>query len=925
MPAPRLVLIDGSGYIFRAFFALPPLNRPDGLPVGAVYGFSQMLHRLMQDMPDDDLVVVFDAGHVTFRNEMYDQYKANRAEPPDELKPQFPLVREAARAFGVPVVELENYEADDVIATYVRLARDHGQDVLIVSSDKDLMQLIGPGVQMYDPMKARPIDVDEVRERYGVAPERMGDLLALAGDSSDNVPGVPGIGPKTAAQLLAEYGDLETLLARAGEIKQPKRREALLAHTENARLSRRLVALHADAPVPIPVEELKRPQPETARLRAFLMENGFKQLLERVERERAAAPSGAAAVEPVPDESQDAPASAPTRPRPAGIPETAEAVTLTSLDALDAVLAEAEALGVLGIDVETDALSVSDSALIGVALAVRPGRGYYLPLGHVDAFGQKREGQIGLDDALARMAPVLADPAVLKVGHNLKYDIAVLARYGLALTPVDDTLLLAYVLEGGRWGHGMDDLAPRHLARETIKYADVAGRGKAQIRFDQVEIDKASAYAAEDAEIALCLHCVFQPRLLAERQVALYEAVDRPIVPIVSEMEARGVRVDAPFLRELSREFTGRMAELEAKAHQQAGMAFNLGSPKQLGDVLFGSLGLQAGRKTATGAQATGADVLEQLALEGHELPRTILDWRQLQKLTRTYTDALVEEVSPRTGRVHTSYALAATSTGRLSSSDPNLQNIPIRTDEGRKIRRAFVPAEGHVLVSADYSQIELRILAAMADIGPLKEAFALGTDVHAVTASQMFAVPVDQVGGELRRSAKMINYGIVYGIGAFGLAQRLGIPRETARDYIASYFTRYPGIREYMDRTKAEARKDGFVRTLFGRRCWIVEIDSKIAWKRAGAERAAINAPIQGTAADIMKKAMIRVRRRLDRSNLGAHMLLQVHDELLFEVAEDRAPAVQDLVRAEMAGVVDLSVPLEVEVGQGRNWDEAH
>ncbi|WGF88154.1 DNA polymerase I [Marinivivus vitaminiproducens] len=924
VPPPRLVLIDGSGYIFRAFFALPPLNRPDGLPVGAVYGFSQMLHRLMVDMPDDDLVVIFDAGSETFRNELYADYKANRDEPPPELVPQFPLVREAARAFGLPVLEMEGYEADDLIATYARLGREVGQEVLIVSSDKDLMQLIQPGIAMYDPMKARAIDDDEVMARYGVTPDKVGDLLALAGDSSDNVPGVPGIGPKTAAQLLNAYGDLETLLARAGEIKQPKRRENLLANAEIARLSRKLVTLCEDAPVPVPVADLKRPTPDLAKLRAFLESNGFRNLVNRIMEAPAVAASAGAPVQPAPGGNGTAAPDTDAPPQPVQATD-AKAITLDSLEALDRVLDAAKDAGHLSFDIETSSLSVARAELVGVALAVRPGEGYYLPVGHKDAFGQKRDGQVGLEDALERLRPVLADPSVLKIGHNLKYDLAVMRRYGVTVAPVDDTLLLSYVLDGTRHNHGMDNLAQLHLGCETIHYEDVAGKGKAQIPFAEVEIDKATAYAAEDAEVTLRLHQRFKPRLVTERQMTLYERIERPMVPVIAAIEATGVRVDVEVLRSLSVEFKSRMVELEAKAHEQAGHAFNLGSPKQLGDVLFGSMGLQSARKTATGAFATGANVLEDLAAQGHELARTVLDWRQLQKLTRTYTDALIEQAQPDTGRVHTSYSLAATTTGRLSSSDPNLQNIPIRTSEGRKIRRAFVPQDGYVLMSADYSQIELRILAAMAGIEPLKAAFADDVDVHKVTASQMFNIPVEQLDPDMRRNAKTINYGIIYGIGAYGLAQRLGIPRDVARDYIATYFTQYPGIRDYMDRTKAVAREQGYVETLFGRRCIVAEIASKNAAHRAGAERAAINAPIQGTAADIMKLAMTRVFDRLVNGNLDARLLLQVHDELLFEVPEDQVDATASIVRDVMEAVVTLDVPLVVDVGTGANWDEAH
>ena len=903
--AKRLVLVDGSGYIFRAFFALPPMTRPDGTPVNAVFGFANMLFKLMQERSGDDLVVVLDAGSTSFRNELFDAYKANRDEPPPELRPQFALVREAARAFGLPVVEREGYEADDLIAAYAKRARAAGEPVTVVSSDKDLMQLVGDGVEMWDPMKQKGIGRDEVIERFGVGPELVRDALALIGDTSDNVPGVPGIGPKNAAQLLTEFGSLEGLLGNLDRIKQPKRRENLERNAEQARLSYRLVCLDDAAPLPLGLEELRRRPFEPQELLAFLHANGFRSLAGRIEQLAGAAEA------------------ARTERRETGARRFRAVTTLAELDA---VLARAVERGLLALDTETTSLLPARARLVGVCLAVEAGEGWYVPLAHVDEFGQPRDGQLDLGEVVARLRPVLVDPSVLKVGHNVKYDIGVLAKHGLEVAPVDDTMLLSYALHGASHGHGMDELAQRYLDYQPTPYEAVCGKGASRIGFAEVAIDKATAYAAEDAEVTLGLWEALRPRLLAERMVGVYETLDRPIVPIVAAMEARGIKVDAQRLRHLSADFTQRMAERELEAYRLAGRSFNLGSPKQLGEVLFDELGLGgAGRKTKTGAYATGAEVLEELALQGHELPRVVLDWRQLQKLTRTYTDALVEQIDPATGRVHTSFSLAATSTGRLSSNDPNLQNIPIRTEEGRKIREAFVPEAGHLLVSADYSQIELRLLADMADIRPLKEAFAGGVDVHAVTASQMFGVPVDKVGGDLRRSAKTINYGIVYGIGAFGLAQRLGIPHAKAKEHIESYFERYPGIRAYMDKAKAEAREKGYVRTIWGRRCYVPEINAKIPARRAYAERAAINAPVQGTAADIMKRAMVRVWRALRRELPEARMLLQVHDELVLEAPEGLADAVAAVVRPAMQGAAELSVPLEVEIGSGRTWQEAH
>lgn len=905
IPDKRLVLIDGSGYIFRAFFALPPMTRGDGTPVNAVFGFANMLFRLMQDRPGDDLVVVFDAGRTSFRNDLYEAYKANREEPPPELRPQFALVREAARAFGLPVVEVEGYEADDMIAAYAKAARAAGEPVVVVSSDKDLMQLVADGVEMWDPMKQKSIGREEVVEKFGVGPELVRDALALIGDTSDNVPGVPGIGPKNAAQLLAEFGSLEGLLANLDRIKQPKRRENLQANAEIARLSYRLVCLDDEAPLPFGLEEARRRPFDPRHLLAFLQENGFKSLTSRIE--QLAETAEATRVE------QRANGERQWR-------------TVTAMADLDAVLARAVETGVLAIDTETTSLDLGKAKLVGVCLAVQEGEGFYVPLAHIDEFGKRRDGQLDLPEVLERLRPVLTDPSVLKIGHNIKYDLGVLMRYGLEMSPVDDTMLISYVLNGASHGHGMDELAQRYLDYATIPFEAVCGKGAGQICFDEVTIEKATHYAAEDAEVTLRLWRLLKPRLLEERMLTVYETLERPIVPVIAEMERRGIKVDAQRLRRLSAEFTQRMAGLEDEAYKLAGRSFNLGSPKQLGEVLFDELGLGgAGRKTKTGAYATGVEVLEELVAQGHALPKVILDWRQLQKLTRTYTDALVEQIDEDTGRVHTSFSLAATTTGRLSSTDPNLQNIPIRSEEGRKIREAFVPEEGHLLVSADYSQIELRILADMAGIQTLKDAFANDIDIHAVTASQMFGVPVDKVGGDLRRSAKTINYGIVYGIGAFGLAQRLGIPQAKAKEYIESYFRQYPGIRDYMDKAKAEAREKGFVRTLYGRRCYVPEINAKIPSRRAYAERAAINAPIQGTAADIMKRAMVRVWRTLKRELPEARMLLQVHDELVFEVPEKLVGDVKALVTPVMEGAAELSVPLVVEVGAGRTWDEAH
>ncbi|MEL6961174.1 MAG: DNA polymerase I [Pseudomonadota bacterium] len=904
---PRLLLIDGSGYIFRAYFALPPLTDKIGTPVGAVFGFCNMLFKLAQDRPGEQMIVVFDKGSHSFRNEMYADYKANRDEPPEDLRPQFPLVRDAAAAFGVPVVELEGYEADDIIATYAKQAAVDGRPVTIVSSDKDLMQLIGDGVEMFDPMKAKDIGPDEVMAKFGVEPAKVRDVLALAGDSSDNVPGVPGIGPKTAAQLLEQFGDLEGLLAGAETIKQPKRRQNLIENADLARLSYQLVGLCEETPLPNRLDEIETVDVDYAKLLEFARAYNFNTLSKRLE---ALIESGGG----VPGHAGQ------TKSSPDGT-----YVTINEMAVLDAWLARAKDKGILAIDTETTSLDVMAAELVGVCLAIEEGEGAYIPIGHKDDFGQAIGGQLDRDMVIERLRPILVDPSILKVGHHLKYDLGILARAGLELTPYDDTLVLSYVVDGTQHGHGMDELAELHFDHQTIHFEDLCGKGKNQITFDRVPIEKASEYAAEDADITLRLHGLLKRQLIEARRTSVYETLERPLVAILDKMERRGIKVDRTVLRQLSSDFTKRMKELEVTAHQQAGHEFNLGSPKQLGEVLFDEIGIPGGKKTKAGGYQTGAEILESLAAQGHELPSTVLAWRQLQKLTGTYTDSLIKEISDADGRVHTSYAMAVTSTGRLSSNDPNLQNIPIRTEEGRKIRKAFVAEPGNVLMSADYSQIELRVLAHIADIEALKRAFAEGADIHATTASEMFGVPLDEMDGELRRRAKTINFGIIYGIGPYGLSQRLGIPFEDAKNYIDTYFERYPGIKAYMDQAKSEAKEQGFVKTLYGRVCPTPEIKSSNPARRGYAERAAINAPIQGTAADIMKRAMIQVDRALDRLDLNAKMLLQVHDELVFEVPEANVDAVADLVKKTMENAAFLSVPLTVEVGTGANWDDAH
>jgi DNA polymerase-1 len=885
------------------------MSRADGTPVNAVYGFTTMLIKLLAETDADHIAVIFDAARRTFRNDLYADYKAQRPEPPPELVPQFALVREAVSAFNVACLESQGWEADDLIATYTRLAREAGAEVTIVSSDKDLMQLIGPGVAMLDAMKNRLLGPDEVREKFGVGPEQVIDVQALAGDSVDNVPGVPGIGIKTAAQLITEYGSLDALLVRAHEIRQPKRREMLLAHADNARLSRELVRLRDDVPPPLDLAAFAVQPPDAETLQAFLTAQGFKSLLPRVVAASGRTPAGTA---------ESAPGGTPAAAD--STPAAAAYELVTDEAGLARWIAAATDAGLVAIDTETTSLDAMRCDLVGISLALEPGRACYIPVGHATS-----APQIGRDRALALLKPLLADPSVLKVGQNIKYDIKVLARSGLAVTPIDDTMLLSYVLAGGLHEHNLDHLASRYLNHTTITYEQVCGSGKAQVTFDQVPLDAAMRYAAEDADMALQLHRLLKPKLLAERLVAVYETLERPLVPVLAAMEQAGVRVDAAMLQGLSAEFARRLSELEAEIHALAGHPFNIGSPKQLGEVLFDHLGLGGGKKGKTGAYATSADVLETLAAEGQPLPAKVLDWRQLSKLKSTYADALVGQINPTTGRVHTSYQQAVASTGRLSSSDPNLQNIPIRTEEGRKIRRAFIAEPGHRLLSADYSQIELRLLAHVADIAALKAAFRDGADIHAITASQVFGVPIEGMDPMVRRKAKAINFGIIYGISAFGLARQLGIGRGEAGAYIDAYFARYPGIRDYMEARRAEARAKGYVTTLFGRRCHVRGINDKNPSVRGFAERVAINAPIQGGAADIIKRAMLRLPKALARAGLCGRMLLQVHDELVFEVADAEIEATRALVKREMEQVARLDVPLLVEVGVGSNWDDAH
>ncbi|GEP11375.1 DNA polymerase I [Methylobacterium gnaphalii] len=1011
----QVILVDGSSFIFRAYFQSINQDqkyntRPsDGLPTGAVRLFCTKIAQFLQDgaagCRPTHLGIVFDKSEKSFRKELYTDYKAHRPDAPDDLKRQMPLMRDAVRAFGLHAIEMERYEADDLIATYARQAEARGAGVIIVSSDKDLMQLVSDKIRFYDfesGSKGKPgyrpernLDSEAIVAKWeGLSPSQIGDALALIGDTSDNVPGVPGIGLKTAAALIKEYGGLEPLLERAAEIKQPKRRETLLANIDQARLSRKLVALVEDVEVPVALDELGVPEPDPQKLVGFLKAMEFNTLTrriadmlhvdpEKVKPDPALAPgardagdeapfddpeTAAAGGERAPGEAPpdvdpfadldlpDAPAKkrGPAEPTPSNVvaARAAEAVkpfdrdayeTVLSREQLDAWIAEAFEAGIVAVDTETDALDAQRAGLVGVSLCIGAGRAAYIPLAHVqaagggDLFGGKDAssitepvpGQIPLKEAIAALKPLLEDPGTLKIGQNIKYDLSVLARYGIDVAPFDDTMLISYVLDAGKGGHGMDELSKRHLGHTPITFSEVAGTGRNKITFERVPLDKATAYAAEDADVTYRLWRMMKPRLVAERRVTVYETLERPLVAVLARMEAEGIRIDRDLLSRLSGDFSQTLARLEEEIQEDAGEKFQVGSPKQIGDILFGKMGLPGAKKTPSGQWATPATLLEELAQGGHELPKKILNWRQLSKLKSTYTDTLQEHADRETNRIHTSFALAATTTGRLSSSEPNLQNIPIRTEEGRRIRKAFVAPEGTRLISADYSQIELRLLAHIADIPQLQEAFEQGLDIHAATASAMFGVPLDQMTGDLRRRAKTINFGIIYGISAFGLADRLGIGREEAGAFIKQYFERFPGIRDYIDSTKRSCREHGYVKTLFGRVCHYPQIRSNNPNERASVERQAINAPIQGTAADIIRRAMIRMEAALKAERLNVRMLLQVHDELVFEAPEeeiDKAiPVIQRVMVEAPAPAVSLKVPLVVEARAAGNWDEAH
>ena len=978
----HVFLVDGSGYIFRAYHALPPLNRKsDGLQVNAVLGFCNMLWKLLRDMPPDNrpthLAIVFDKSEVTFRNKLYPDYKAHRPPAPDDLIPQFGLIREAVRAFDLPCLEQAGFEADDLIATYAREAGERGATATIVSSDKDLMQLVTGNIMMYDTMKDRRIGIPEVIEKFGVPPEKVVEVQALAGDSTDNVPGVPGIGIKTAAQLIVEYGDLETLLLRAGEIKQPKRREALLENAEKARISRQLVLLDDKVKLDVPLDELAVHEPDARKLIAFLKAMEFSTLTRRVSEYSQIDPAdvtadannqsgGATSPAPAKAKSSDGSgdlfaAPATLKPgadkqdkasSPKGTPISlaaarAEAArklpvdrskyqTVQSLDQLKGWIARIHEAGHVAVDAKADSIDPMQAEICGIALALGPNDACYIPLAHKQSGGGAglfdaglAPDQIKAADALAALRPMLESAGIRKIGFNIKFNAVMFAQHGVTIKNHDDVQLMSYALDAGRNAHGLDTLAELWLGHATLTHGELTGSGKAKLTFAQVAIDRATAYSAEDADVILRLWRVLKPRLIAERMTTVYETLERPLVPVLARMERRGISIDRQVLSRLSGDFAQTAARVEAEIQEIAGEPVNVGSPKQIGDIIFGKMGITGGTKTKTGAWSTSAQILDDLAEQGHEFPKKILEWRQVSKLKSTYTDALPEYVHPQTHRVHTTYALAATTTGRLSSNEPNLQNIPVRTEDGRKIRRAFIATSGHKLVSADYSQIELRLLAEIADIPVLKQAFRDGLDIHAMTASEMFGVPIKDMPSEVRRRAKAINFGIIYGISAFGLANQLGIAREEASAYIKKYFERFPGIRAYMDDTKESCRKNGYVTTLFGRKMYYPDIKASNASVRAFNERAAINARLQGTAADIIRRAMIRMEDALAEKKLSAQMLLQVHDELIFEVPDNEVaktlPVVQQVMQDAPFPAVLLSLPLQVDARAANNWDEAH
>ena len=926
----HIYLVDGSTYIFRAYHALPPLTRKsDGFPVGAISGFCNMLDKLIRDEKQRNnlthLLVVFDASGKTFRNDIYPDYKANRSSPPEDLIPQFPVIRDATNAFNVPHVELLGYEADDLIASYTKAALSKGMQVTIVSSDKDLMQLVGNGACMLDTMKNRTINEPEVIEKFGVKPNRVIDVQSLAGDSIDNVPGVPGIGIKTAALLINEYGDLEKLIENASKIKQTKRRESVMEFADQARISRELVTLKDDIELPIPIEDIQIQSIEPKKLISFLKAMEFRTLTEKKAKEFNLSSEKIVTQEiklnftPKEDVYET---KAPLEDIKKFDYDLYS--TIQSIDQLSEWKEKISEKGYVAIDTETDSLNAIEANLIGFSFAISNNEACYIPIKHLE-----KNPQIELNQALVILKEIMEDRSILKILHNKKYDGLVLQKYGISIAPYDDTMLISYSIGSGGIRHNLDALAKNYLSHIALSFKEIAGTGKNQKVFNEIDISTASKYAAEDADITLRLWKLLKPKLAEDRLSSVYETIERPLAKIIMEMEKHGVSVDEKILNKLSEKFASKIKKIEEKCFEIVGVEFNLGSPKQVGEILFDKLGIKGGKKTPSGSWSTDADTLTFLASNGSALPKLLLEWRGLSKLKSTYTDALPTFINKKTNRIHTSYAMSSTSTGRLSSSDPNLQNIPIRNEDGREIRSAFIAEEGSSLISADYSQIELRIIAHMANDNNLKQAFKEKIDIHSLTASEVFGVPLKDMNNEIRRRAKAINFGIIYGISAFGLSNQLGISRSEASDYIRSYFEKFPSIKDYMETTKEFAKDNGFVKTLFGRKCIIDSSMSRGPGGKAFMDRAAINAPIQGTAADIIKRAMIKIPQTLKKENLSSKMIMQVHDELIFETKDEDVEKTINLVKNEMSNahkpIIELSIDLEVEAAFGKNWDQAH
>lgn len=932
----HLFLIDGSGYIFRAYYALPPLYRKsDGLPTGAVNGFCNMLFKLIEDTKSNSkpthLAVIFDSARKTFRNDIYSDYKANRGEPPEDLIPQFQIIKDSVTAFGIPSIELAGFEADDIIATYAKQAADKNWKVSIVSSDKDLMQVVTKDINLIDTMKNKSIGIEDVKEKFGVAPDRVIDVQALAGDSSDNVPGAPGIGLKTAALLINEYDNLENLLESADQIKQNKRRESLINNKELIKISKQLVTLKDDVTNIQSLDTLNITNINYETLLPFLHELELFKLKERLTKKNPDLQKiKIISKKKLPEEKVNTNTIEINEEKTSdSFLEKSKYISITNMKALELLMKDIYDLGYFVFDLETDSLNVIDANLIGVAICLSVKRSYYIPLAHKDEDGKIIEEQIDFKEALKQLNNILSNSSLIKIGHNIKYDIAVLKRYKIDVVSFEDTMLMSYINDAGNHRHGMDELAKVHFNRDTIKFKDVVGTGKSQITFDYVEIEKAIEYAAEDAEITFKLYLLLKKKLSEEKNISAYNYLEKPLVASILEMEINGIKINTEYLQSLSSEFEKKINSLEKTIFKLCGVEFNIGSPKQLGDVLFNKLNLTPPKKTKTGEFSTGIEVLEDLAFEGNKVAEDLITWRQLSKLKNTYTEALQTHINKTTQRIHTSYAMASTNTGRLSSSDPNLQNIPIRSTEGRLIRKAFIAEKGYKILSADYSQVELRVLAHIAKIEPLIAAFKNGEDIHALTASEIFSTDIKKITPDLRRRAKAVNFGIIYGISAFGLAKQLSISNHEANNFIKKYFDKFPGIKKYMEDTKALCREQGYVETLCGRKCFFPKIKDKNFAYRSFQERAAINAPIQGTAADIIKRAMIKIYEKNISNNNDCKMLLQVHDELIFEVKESKLEKYQALIRQEMENalhpLISLEVPLLVESSFGDNWDEAH